>query len=237
MLVMAIENTSPSHDNYITATRVALWSRLLNIQMELHDLQRAGILAATLCFELSERATSALALKTVSWAVQEVLSCTNELVRAGMHEEGYHILCLLRQSLVIQDNDSASMDALPGELITYIIQRWDEVKSILDPADIIQDKHHRAIYDLGQLVLPTAPLGKLYRLGELGLLKALPKKSGAVADPLAHSPPGHQRDLLSVIDVFKSVYSISDSLKKCLLDLNKLWRDDDMREFEIQCQK
>ena len=82
MLLMAIENTSPSHDNYITNTRVALWSRLLNVQMELHELKKAGIVAATLCYELDDSLTSAIASQIASWAAQQVLSCINELLRA-----------------------------------------------------------------------------------------------------------------------------------------------------------
>lgn len=230
MLVMAIESTSPSHDTYITTTRVALWSRLLNIQTELHELKRAGILAATLCYELGEQVTSALTSQTASWAAQEVLSCTTELVRAGMHGEGYHILCLLRQSMLSSNSDSACVDDLPEDLITYINQRWDEAKSIFDPDGIIFDKHHRAIYKLGQIELLTAPLGELYELGELGLFQTTPEKFCAVADSLARFPPGHP-NLPSILDFSNAINSFSDSLKNCLLNRNNLWRGNDMEKI------
>ena len=232
MLVIAIENTSPSHDNYISNTRVALWSRLLNVQMELQELHRAGILAAALCYELGDQVTSAIASQTASWAAQEVLSCINELTRAEMCGEAYYILCLLRQSMLFPVDDSAFVDVLPEDLITYINQRWDEVKSMFDPAEIVEEKHHRAIYKFGQLELLTSSLGKLYELGDLGLLQTSPGKFCAIADSLISSPPEDQNDTLTKSPVPDFVKLFSADLRNCLLYRNNLWKCNDMRHLE-----
>ncbi|KAG6994065.1 hypothetical protein G7Y79_00047g082910 [Physcia stellaris] len=232
MLVMAIENTSPSHDNYTTNTRVALWLRLLNVQMELQELHRAGILAATLCYELGDQVTSAIASQTSSWAAQEVLSCINELMRAEMCGEAYCILCLLRQSMLVPKDDSAFVDALSGDLITYINQLWDEVKSIFDPAAIVQEKHRRAFYKFGQLELLTSSLEKLYELGDLGLLQISPGEFCAIADSLIRFPPENENDTLTEPPIPDFVKLLSADLRNCLLYRNNLWKCNDMRHLE-----
>ena len=232
MLVMAIENTSPSHDSYTTNTRAALWLRLLNVQMELQELHRAGILAAALCYELGDQVTSAIASQTASWAAQEVLSCINELMRAEMCGEAYCILCLLRQSMLVPKDDSAFVDALSGDLITYINQLWDEVKSIFDPAAIVQEKHRRAFYKFGQLELLTSSLEKLYELGDLGLLQLSLGEFCAIADSLIRFSPENENDTLTkpLIPDFAKLFSAD--LRNCLLYRNNVWKCNDMRHLE-----
>jgi len=97
MLTKAIGNTFPSKDDFIKITRIALWSHLLNVRMELRNLNRASIVAFTLCCELQELTASVLGSQTASWAIQKILLCTNELVREDMHLRAHHILYLLRR--------------------------------------------------------------------------------------------------------------------------------------------
>ena len=131
--------------------------------------------------------------------------------------------------MLFPEGDSAFGDALPEDLISYINQRWYEVKSIFDPAGIVQEKHHRGVFKFGQLELLTIPLGKLYELGELGLLQTTAEKYCAIAGSLTNFPSEHQN---TTIGFANCVNCFSDSLKNCLLYRGNLWKGNDMRELE-----
>lgn len=146
MLTIAIGNTFPSQNNSVKITRIALWSRLLNVQMELRNLKRASIIAFTLCCELQALGSSVLGSQTACWAIQEILVCTNDLVREDMHSAAYHILYLFGRPVPSPDgNHRAFVDCLPDDLVALIHHRWDDVKSEFDPGDTIDKLHHRVL--------------------------------------------------------------------------------------------
>lgn len=197
MLTMAIGNTFPSQDRFVKITRVALWSRLLNVQMELRNLNRASIVAFTLCCELQEPTASVLGSQIACWAIQEILICTNELVREDMHLGAYHILYLLGRPKPLSDgNHCAFVDGLPEDLIALIHQRWEDVKSAFDPDDTINERHHRVLDML-------APIGCL-----TGSLKVL----HAVVDLLAE----HRDNPVSTPDLYSTIDPLPHNLRSYL---------------------
>jgi len=197
MLTIAIGNTFLSQDDFIKTTRVALWSRLLNVQMELRNLNRASIVAFTLCCELQEPTASVSASRTTCWTIQEILVCTNELVREGILLGAYHILYLLRRPIPSpDDNHCAFVDCLPEDLIAHVHQRWEDVKSAFDPDDTIDERHHRV----------------LDMLGPIGCLTGSLEVFHAIVDPLAE----HRDYPSSTLDLFSAIDSLPYNLRSYL---------------------
>lgn len=126
MIVTALENTHLMQDVCFRVTRVALKSRLLSVQLELQDLRSAAATALDLCRELQDRKNFHLERQTMSWTVQELLVCVNELVHEELYENTCHVLRDLRR-----------IENLPGDLSAPIDQKLNEVKLLTDPWDSV----------------------------------------------------------------------------------------------------
>lgn len=121
MIGTALENTYLMQDVCLRETRVALRSRLLSVHLELQDLQSAVLTALDLCWELRDRKNFHLESQRMSWTVQEILVCVNELVHEELYQDAIFVLRNLRR---IED--------LRGDLSAHIDQKLIEVKLLTD---------------------------------------------------------------------------------------------------------
>ncbi len=132
-------------DAFIRSTRIALKSRLLNVQSQLQEWYNASATAIDLSRELQEREHVPHEWQTISWTIQEILAFVNELVHEERYTNAYHVLCELRRLSkddpgVSPDNLRASRGHLPDDLIADIDQRWNEVK----PMKSIQESNRKS---------------------------------------------------------------------------------------------
>lgn len=125
MILIALENTPLMRDVYFRVTRVALKSRLLNVQLELQDLRSAAVTALDLCRELQDRKSLHLERQTMSWTSQEILVCVNELVHDELYGYAYRVLHELRR-----------IENLPYDLSAQTDHKLKEVSRLADPDDL-----------------------------------------------------------------------------------------------------
>lgn len=146
LLEITIGSVSRMRDTYISATRVTLLSRLLNVQLHIEEPHHAAVTAMQLCRELQESKLLDFGLLDISWTVQEIISCVNELSKVGLPEKAYIILRMLKEldvdSLRYLREDNLTITELPKvDLIAYIDQRWNEVGSMLGAEDPLRSQH------------------------------------------------------------------------------------------------
>ena len=141
MILIALRSILLMRDAFIRSTRVALKSRLLNVQSQLQDWYNASVTAIDLSRELKERENVPHERQTTLWTIQEILACVNELVHEELYLYAYHVLRELRRLSeedpdISPENVRASIGYLPDDLTADIDRRWNEVKSMLDPNGI-----------------------------------------------------------------------------------------------------
>ena len=129
-LLIALGIILPMRDVSIRATRLALESRLVSVLLQLRDLQNAAATAIRLCRELKEHGTFLLESQALSWTVQEILACSNELVHEERHGDAFRVLHELKK--LTKDGPGV----LPDDLSALIDQNWKEVMSMLDFNDL-----------------------------------------------------------------------------------------------------
>ena len=153
--LIALEGTLLMRDTFIRSTRIALKSRLLNIRIELQVWHNAAETAIDLCDEIQERENLPFDSLTISWIIQEILACVDELVHEaspGTTGEAYHVLQRLKSRFMIRkfhhanqtieqgsneghgillENNTVSTDRLLDDLSADIDKRCGEVGSML----------------------------------------------------------------------------------------------------------
>ena len=149
MLLIALRRIPRTQFDSVDTMRLALSSRLLNVQMEIENLDDAAVIAISLCCELQEPKIL-LGSQTISWTIQEVLACINKLVSEEMYSTAYHVLCLLKR-LFYSAKSYGHRDTRLDDLIDYFHERWDEVKQRVDPFHHITWKTHDVLYHFGRL--------------------------------------------------------------------------------------
>ncbi len=132
MILFGLGTIRLMRDAFIKSTRIALKSRLLNVQSQLRDWYNASATAIDLSRELQERDNIPLEWQTTSWTIQEILAFVNELMHEELYTNAYHVLRELRR-LSEEEPESmrVSIGLLPDDLTADIDLRWNEVKSIL----------------------------------------------------------------------------------------------------------
>ena len=136
LLETTIRSNSRMRDTYISAARVTLLSRLLNVQLYIEKPHHAAVTALQLCHELQDSKFLFFGSPDISWTVQEILACVNQLVKAGISKKAYVILLALKELDVyrfghVHDDDLTNPEPLNVDLLAYIEQIWNEVGSML----------------------------------------------------------------------------------------------------------
>ena len=108
-------------DPYIKSMRVAVRSRSLHALRHLEDFPSAVTISLQQCRDLVEHDGSSLDKGTVRWMVDELLSCTNELVDAGMLSGAMEII----KTLATVGYEIRTV--LPKETRDYIQRRRDTI--------------------------------------------------------------------------------------------------------------
>ena len=95
LLRAPLDGIQGMRDQYIKAMRVAAQSRLLHAQLQLGSLPSVAATALQQCRDVIEHNDFSLDSGTMRWVVDELLTCTSELVDAGMLSEAQEIIEIL----------------------------------------------------------------------------------------------------------------------------------------------
>lgn len=137
----AIGNVGLMRSNYISMTRIALTSRLLNVHLQLRFFDEAAITSMQLCAELQDPGILCFGSQTLCWTVQETLGCANQLVHERMYRKAFCIFHALeglskKGPKVPHQSPRTFTGPLPDDLCAYIDRRCNEVKVVLEAFDM-----------------------------------------------------------------------------------------------------
>ena len=137
ILKTTIGSINRMRDTYISATRVTLLSRLLNVQLHIEEPHHAAMTALQLCRELHDHRLRHLQSLDASWTVQEVLGCVNELIKKGLPKKAYVLLKEVDNARLCfqQEFVSARLEIPYNYLDFYIDQRFRAAESLIGVED------------------------------------------------------------------------------------------------------
>ena len=145
LLRSPLDSIQGMRDPYTKSMRVAVRSRILHALRHVEDFSSAATISLQQCRDLIEYDDSSLDKGTIRWIVDELLSCTNELVDAGILSGAMDII----NNIAAVDDKIPTM--LPKETRDYIQRRQETITRLrtakrpsLSSEQILADTIHTA---------------------------------------------------------------------------------------------
>ena len=137
-------------DHYIVSMRVAVQSRLLHAQLKLNHFPSAAATSLQQCDELLGYDGLLLDKRTISWVVDELLSCMNELVAAGELLEAKPIIDSLlvandRITTLLTEEVRNYIQRRHQTVLRFVATKWPYLLPDVQSADTIQTTPGRPI--------------------------------------------------------------------------------------------